>query len=372
MADSSSDRTEKPTPKRREEARKEGQVARSADLNAALILLSALGVLAVVGPSIFHRLEEVVATGLARAGSPDEAGPQALSGLAGWFGLAFVRTVAPIALTVALAALLANVAQVRLRLTPKAAAPSLRGLNPLKGVKRVFGPNGLFEGMKATVKTAIIAVFAFLAVGPSLPQLAALVGMPPAELLPRLGGTVLSIGLRVGAAFFVVALVDYLYQRWRHERSLRMSRDEIKREARQHDVSPEVRGAMRRRAREQARKRMLADVPTADVVVTNPTHFAVALRYDGSVPAPEVVAKGADLVAAAIRRIAEEHGVPVLRNPPLARTLHEQVEVGEMIPEELYAAVAEVLAFVYRTAGRRRRTERARRGPRPVAAIQRT
>lgn len=362
-------RTEKPTPKKRQEARSEGQVAKSADLNAAVILLASIGALAVIGPSILHRLEEVVVTGLARSGSPEQAGAPALRGLAGWMGMAFLQTVAPIALTVAVAAFVANVAQVRLRLTPKAAKPSFRALNPLKGLKKVFGPNGLFEGMKATVKTAIIGAFAFMAIGPSLPELAALVGLPPSALLPQLGATVLGIALRVGAAFFVVALVDYLWQRWRHEKSLRMSRDEIRREARQHDVSPEVRGAIRRRQRDQTRRRMLADVPTADVVVTNPTHFAVALRYDGSTPAPEVVAKGADLVALAIRRVAGEHDVPVLRNPPLARALHDQVEIGQMIPEDLYASVAEVLAFVYRTAGRRRRAAR-RESRRAVRAIE--
>jgi flagellar biosynthetic protein FlhB len=134
-----------------------------------------------------------------------------------------------------------------------------------------------------------------------------------------------------------------------------MTRQEVRLEARQADVAPEVRGQIRRRQLESARRRMMADVPTADVVVTNPTHFAVALRYDGSTPAPVVVARGADLVAAAIRSIAREHGVPVLSSPPLARALYHDVELGEMVPDRFFAAVAEVLAFVYRTSGRRRR-----------------
>jgi flagellar biosynthetic protein FlhB len=153
--------------------------------------------------------------------------------------------------------------------------------------------------------------------------------------------------------FFLIAAADYAWQRRRHEKSLKMSKEEVKQEARQQDIAPEVRGAIKRKQFELARKRMLADVPTADVVVTNPTHYAVALRYDGTRAAPQVVAKGVDVVAAAIRRVAEEHGVPLLANPPLARALYREVDLGSEIPETFFAAVAEVLAFVYRRAGRR-------------------
>ena len=159
------------------------------------------------------------------------------------------------------------------------------------------------------------------------------------------------IATRAVLALLVIAALDFAWQRYRHEKSLRMSKQEVKQEARQSDVAPEVRSQIRRRQLEAARRRMMADVPTADVVVTNPTHFAVALRYDGKKPAPEVVARGADLVAAAIREIAREHGVPVLSNPPLARALYHDVEIGQMIPDRFFAAVAEVLAFVYRTVG---------------------
>jgi flagellar biosynthetic protein FlhB len=354
-------RTEKPTPKRREEARKRGQIARSSDLNGAVVLFASIAVLALVGPGILHRLEEVVATGLARSASPEEAGPQAIGGLAKWMGLALVQTAGPVAFAAALAAFLANVAQVRLRLTPRAATPSLRAFNPVKGIVRIFGPQGLFEGAKATVKMTVISAVAVLALAPSIPHLASLVGLPADALLPTLAGLVLGIALRVAAAFLLIALVDFAWQKRRHEKSLRMTKEEVKQEMRQQDIAPEVRGAIRRRQREQARRRMLAEVPTADVVVTNPTHFAVALRYDGQVPAPEVVAKGADLVAAAIRRIAEEHAIPLVRNPSLARALHDEVELGQMVPERFYAAVAEVLAFVYRTAGRPSREQRRRR-----------
>jgi flagellar biosynthetic protein FlhB len=156
-------------------------------------------------------------------------------------------------------------------------------------------------------------------------------------------------------AFILIGIIDFAWQRYQHEKSLKMTKEEIRQESRQSDLAPEVRGAIRRRRYAQARKRMMADVATADVVVTNPTHFAVALRYDGTRPAPEVVAKGVDLVAAAIRKAAEDASVPVLQNPPLARAIYREVEIGQMIPDEFFAAVAEVLAFVFRHAGRRRR-----------------
>jgi flagellar biosynthetic protein FlhB len=152
----------------------------------------------------------------------------------------------------------------------------------------------------------------------------------------------------------LIAVADFVLARRRHEKSLMMTKDEVKREHREADLPPEVKGKLRQKQAEQARKRMLAEVPTADVVIVNPTHYAVALRYDGTRPAPELVAKGVDHVAAQIRRAAQEHGVPILSNPPLARQIYADVELGQMIPEQFYAAVAEILAWVFRTANRRR------------------
>jgi flagellar biosynthetic protein FlhB len=196
-----------------------------------------------------------------------------------------------------------------------------------------------------------VAAFALL---PGLTGLAAMVGVEPAALGSFSGARALSIAERAAFAYVLIGLVDYAWKRRRHERQLRMTKQEVKDEARQHGISAEVKAAQRRRAMAAARARMMAAVPSADVVVANPTHFAVALRYDGTRTAPEVVAKGQDLIALQIRRVAEEHGVPVVTDPPLARALHASVEIGQVIPAELYAAVARVLAFVYRLAGRRR------------------
>jgi flagellar biosynthetic protein FlhB len=183
---------------------------------------------------------------------------------------------------------------------------------------------------------------------------AAMVGVSPLQLGGSMFALIKSIAMRAAFAYLFLGVVDFFYQRYSHEKSLRMDKQEVRDESKGQDLPAEVKGAIRRRQREAARARMMADVPTADVIVTNPTHFSVALKYDGKSAAPQVVAKGQDLLALRIREIAAEAGVPIVPDPPLARSLHGTVEVGQMIPEELFQAVAQVLAYVYRVAGRRR------------------
>ncbi len=366
----SANKTEKPTPKRRKEERDKGQVARTQDLAPAIGLLATLGTLAVLGPRMLEAIEDLVRRGLAQAGDPGLATQEGLTDAIGWTGGDLVRIVGPIAAVAIVAGVLANVAQVGLKLTPKAAKPNFKKLNPISGVKRIFGVHLLIETFKTIAKAAVVSLVVFFAVWPSLPELGALVGLPPSDLIARLGRQIISIAIRASVAFFVLAIADFFVQRWRHEKQLKMSKDEVKREGRDSDVSPELKGQIRKKQAEGVRTRMLAEVLTADVVVTNPTHYAVALRYEGQVAAPEVVAKGIDLVAKSIREIAEEHNVPVLSNPPLARALYHEVELGQQIPEHFFQAVAEVLAFVYRTAGKA--AERARAatralGPAPAA-----
>jgi flagellar biosynthetic protein FlhB len=269
--------------------------------------------------------------------------------------MAFAKAAAPVVFAAAGAGVLSSVAQVGLRFTPKAIKPSFKKLNPAQGLKRMFGPQQGVELLKAVVKLVIVGGVAGSAVWSRLPTLGSMVGMPPGALLVELAHLVLSIALRAVGAFALVAAADYAWQRRKHEKSLKMSKQDVKQEMKESDLAPELRGQMRRRQAEQARKRMLADVPTADVVVVNPTHYAVALRYDGAKAAPEVVAKGLDHIALTIRRVAEEAGVAIVHEPPLARALYRDVEIGQQIPEQFFQAVAEVLAFVFRTAGRRRR-----------------
>lgn len=349
----SAEKTEKATPKRRDEARKKGQVAKSMDLSGSVVLLASILTLAATGPGMMEAMAGALRDTLAMTANSDYAVGEGLGSVLGSLGMVFLKGIAPVAGAAMLSGVLVNLAQVKPKLTPKAVRPDPKRINPMQGAKNIFGPNALFEGAKTIVKMLVIGAIVFVAVVPSLPEMASLVGMSPAQLLSRGAHMVMGIAIRGGIAFVLIGAADYVWQRHRHEKNLKMDKDEVKRESKDENVSAEVKGAIRRRQMQAARSRMMAAVPTADVVVTNPTHFAVALKYQSGMNAPEVVAKGQDLIALQIRRVAAEAGVPIVPDPPLARSLHATVEIGNQIPEELFAAVAQVLAFVYRTARRR-------------------
>jgi flagellar biosynthesis protein FlhB len=347
------EKTEKATPKKREQARKKGSVAKSADLNGAVVMFAALFALSATAPHLVEVLQECIRNALLLTSTPYVVNHRGLGPLLSSQGKSAALAAAPVALTCLAAGVLVNVAQVGGKPHFGALKPDPKRLNPITGFKNIYGPNALFEGAKNIFKVAAVGAVTALGVLPKLDQFAALVGMPPAELMSTLAHMVLGIAQRAGAAYLLIGLVDFAYQRHRHEKSLKMDKQEVKEEHKSTELPAEVRGAIRRRQMQGARARMMADVPTADVVVTNPTHFAVALKYDAEKAAPEVVAKGSDLLAQKIREIAADSGVPVIADPPLARSLHASVEVGHLIPEELYQAVAGLLAFVYRTARRR-------------------
>jgi flagellar biosynthesis protein FlhB len=347
------ERTEKPTGKRRDEARKKGQVARSNDVNGAVVTLAALLALSSTGPKLVGKLEAAMYQGLTLISTPDVVSRQGIGTLLKTSFGSVAGSVAPIAFTCMAGGLLANVAQNRPRLNLQALKPDPKRISPVGGIKRLFGPSGAFEAAKGVLKVIVMSVVVLTAILPNLDTLAGSVGMSPQDMLSTLGHMILTIAKRAALAYVVIAAIDYVFQRWRHEKGLKMSKEDIKEESKAHNTPPEVRAAIRRRQLQAARARMMAAVPQADVVVTNPTHFAVALAYDGTKEAPEVLAKGPDLVALQIRRIAEEHGVPIVEDPPLARSLYASVEVGRQIPEEFFQAVAQLLAFVYRMANRR-------------------
>jgi flagellar biosynthetic protein FlhB len=350
MAQSGGDKTEKATPKRKEEARKKGQVAKSPDLNGAVVLLASLFALGIWGPHIWQEMAASMRGTLSMIATPEAMSGAGLGKLFMEGGRTAVLAVAPIAIVCLVFGVLANVGQVGLKPSVHGLKPDFKRIDPLKGAKNLFGPNILFEGAKNLTKVAIVGAISAFAVFPKLGDLAGLVGMAPADLVSELAHTVLGIAKRAAIAYILIGILDFVYQRWRHEKSMKMDKQEVKEEQKSFTSPPEVRAAIRRRQMQAARARMMADVPDADVVVTNPTHYAVALVYDGTKAAPEVLAKGQDLVAAQIRKIAAENGVPVISDPPLARSLHANVEVGRQVPEELFAAVAQLLAFVYRVA----------------------
>lgn len=352
MADGG-EKTEKATPKKREEARKKGQVARSQDVGSAVVLIASLSMLGVMGPMFWHRMQNGMIDSFSLIATPDVVQDEGVGPLMTDMLWDVLAIAGPISAVCLIAGVIASVAQVGWKPSGQALKPQPSRINPIAGAKNLFGPHFVFETIKTVMKFVVVGGIAALAVFPQLDELAALVGLPPGQLLERACRTVLGIAIKAGLAYLVIAAADYAWQRYRHEKQLKMDKEEVKQEFKQQTVSPEVRSAMKRRQMEAARARMMADVPTADVVVTNPTHYAVALRYDPEHDAPQVVAKGADHVAARIREVARENGVPVISEPPLARSLHATVDVGHLIPEELFAAVAQLLAFVYKAAGRR-------------------
>jgi flagellar biosynthesis protein FlhB len=346
-------KTEKATPKKRGDARKRGQVAKSADVNGAAVLAASVLALSAFGPEIWRRMEEATVGVLAFVSSPEVVNREGVAELFMTTGQHVAVALAPIIAVCAVAGVFANVLQVGLKPSPKAIWQPKK-MNPLTGLKNLFSPNSAVEAIKTSLKIAAVGGIVALAVFPRLEEMAALVGMPAEALLGHLATTILRIAQYAALAYIAIAAADFFWQRHRFEKTMKMDKEEVKQEHKQQELPAEVRGAQRRRALEMSRARMMDAVPTADVVVTNPTHFSVALRYDSEQPAPVVVAKGSDHLALRIRRSAAEHGIAVVPDPPLARTLYASVEVGRMIPEELYQAVAQLLAYVYRVAGARR------------------
>jgi flagellar biosynthesis protein FlhB len=348
------EKTEKATPKKRREAREKGQVARSSDLQGAVVLIAGIVALGSVGPALVDRMGDLMRGAILQTQDPGIVSKQGIGVLMSAAGQAALLAVAPIALACVLAGVAASVGMVGFKPSGKALKPDFRRINPISGAKNIFGPNALVETAKSLAKVGVVAAIVAIALLPRLPEFGGMVGISPTDFGSILATDMGSLVKRAAFAYLFIGLADFAWQRHRTEKSMRMDKQEVRDEAKNQDLPAEVRGMIRRRQMEASRKRMMADVPTADVVVTNPTHYSVALRYDTSrADAPEVVAKGKGIIAVRIRELAAEHGVPVVPDPPLARGLYASVEIGHLIPEEFFGAVAAVLAFVYRTAARR-------------------
>lgn len=352
MASSAGERTERATPKRRDEARKRGQVARSREVGTGLGLLTTFAMLSFMGGWLLTGLAQVMTRSLSTAGdhapiTPTEGWRVMMD--AGWDSL---RLTAPFAAAGLLVGVVASAIQVRPGITTEVLKPRFSVLNPAAGVKRLFSTRSLVGVVKDVLKIVLTGVVAYFVLRDSIPDLTALLGVGPGRAMVVVGGIVLRIGFSIAVVYVAIAAADLAYERWQYERDIRMTKDEVRREAKEGDVSPEVKGQLKRRQQEMAVRRMMSAVPDADVVITNPTHYAVALRYARALPAPQVVAKGADHVAHRIIAAAREHGVTVVPQPPLARSLFAAAEVGQYIPADAFGAVAEILAHVYRATGR--------------------
>jgi len=349
-----SDRTEPATPKRRQELRERGDVPKSRDLASVVAFLGIVFCLRSVGGGALDALTSAVRQALSTT-HERTLDQHALLVQGSQAGMVVLRVVGPIVAVALLLGMAASIAQTGWLFSPKALRPEFSRLNPLPNLKRFVSAMGLIETAKAFLKILIVSYVAAVQISDASPRLLQAIRMDVVPAMGVVGEILYGLAIRIGLLLLVLSAVDFLVQRWQFEKQSRMSKQEVKDEAKQQDASPLVKSRIRARQRQLARRRMLEEVPRADVVITNPTHFAVALRYDPSeMAAPRLVAKGVDVVAERIRAIAREHDVPIVENPPLARGLFRRVEIGSEVPGEFYAAVAEVLAYVYQISRRRR------------------
>lgn len=341
-------RTEKPTPRRRTQAREKGSVARSQDLNSAVVLLGAAITLTWLGSSMVSGLGEILKDLLKRSGRLD-LGIKEIQDLAALELVEVAEVVLPFLGTLMLVGFLINVLQVGFQLSWKAAAPNWSRLNPMSGFKRFFSTRAVVELCKSLLKLGLVGLVLFFTLQAASLESSWLFFMPKEQMIPEMGRKLDDLFRVAAFVLLAIGIIDYLYQRYDHERSLKMTKEEVKEEAKQQEGDPKVKSKIREIMIRSTLRRMMKSVPEADVIITNPTHIAVALKYDRhKSSAPVVVAKGARKVAERIKEVAAEHGVPIVENKPLARTLFKSVDVGMEIPFELYKAVAEILAYVYR------------------------
>jgi len=340
------DRTESATPKRLEDARKRGQVPRSPELGAAAVVLTMAASLMVLGPGVVGRMAALMRQGLSYDG-PQMLDEHAAFGALEGFVIDALLALAPVLGLVMVAALAAPLALGGWNFSTEALGFKFERIDPLAGVGRMFSTRSLAELVKSIAKFSAVGLVASLMLWNETDEILALSRQ---AIVPAMAGALRLCAqalLAMAAALALIAAIDVPYQLWQHARQLRMTREEVRQEHRESEGSPEVKGRIRQAQQALARRRMMAEVPKATVVVTNPTHFAVALRYDERRNgAPILVAKGADEVAARIREVAAEAGVPLVSAPPLARVLFRNVDIGVEIPASLYVAVAQVLTYV--------------------------
>jgi len=344
------EKTEKATPKKRRDARQKGQVFKSMDLSSAFVLVFVFLGLQVFGPGMLSRMTQTFQTALTH---PEALGDPLTVSSAYAHGRAAVGTMlfllAPLLLTVMTAGVLINYFQVGFLLTGKTMEFKFSRINPLEGLKRMISLKGLVQLTKSLLKVVIVGYTVYREFMNRLSAIPELMSQEIPLTFSFVAAGILAIAFRACIALAVLGVLDYLYQWWEHEKELRMTHQEVKDEYKQMEGDPQTRSRIREKQRQLGMRRMMQEVPAADVVVVNPVHYAVALKYDAAKgAAPIVVAKGQGLVAIKIREIAQENGVEIVENPPVARGLYQGAEIGEQIPYELYRAVAEILAFVYR------------------------
>jgi len=342
------EKTEPATPRRQQQARRKGDVARSQELNSLLILLGGLVFLRLLGPGIFQGLSQLSRYLWRNAFTF----PLTLSEIPVHFSRGIVQVsqfLLPVVLGIMLVAIATNLMQVGFIFTSSSLTPNLNRINPVKGIGNLFSKRALIRLLFSMLKIFIIGYIAYITIRAQLPQLLSLTGKSIGQIFLSLANCVYQLGLRCVLGLVPLVVLDYIFQRWEHSQKLRMTRQEVLEEHKQTEGSPLLKSRIRSLQRQVARQRMMQEVPKANVVITNPTQIAVALKYEREkMNAPVVVAKGARLIAEKIKELARMHGIPLVENRWLAQALYKSVEVGEEIPIRFYQAIAEVLAYVYR------------------------
>lgn len=347
MAEDQDEKTEQATDARREDFRRRGQVVQTRELASCLLLLASAGGVYVLSRFFFKNIYEIFNYSM---------GPQLVETLrAGKFtealqfgGLKMLVLGAPVLAVAGLISAISSIVQIGFLQVEDAMSPDFNKLNPVEGFKRIFSLRAVVEGLKSFLKLLFVGVILYFLLRSEVSKVPYLIGYSLEEIFQYIGGVVARLFGGIGMMMLILSGADYFFQRWDLEKKMMMTKQEVKEEAKSREGDPLIKGRIRRLQRERASRRMMEAIPKADVVITNPTHIAVVLKYDANLPAPQIVAKGADLVAEKIKAIAREHNIPVIENKPLARTIYKTLKIGQVIPRELFVAVAEVLSYVYK------------------------
>ncbi len=348
MPDTAQERTEKATPRKIRRARREGQVARSTEMNSVIVISFGFLTIYLLGPILFNNIVSLMRHSFTQAPTVTLTAAS-MPRLFSERIFTYAAIIGPMILSLAVFAYAINVSQTGFMFSLKSLEPKIERFDIVKGFKRLVSKRSMVEMLRDVIKIILISIVAYYTISGWLPRLMMLGDAGIGDYAAMLGKLSLILAIKISVVFLIVAVFDLAFQRYDYAKNLKMTKQEVREEMKETEGNPQLKGRIRQVQREMARQRMMTEIPKADVVVTNPTHIAVALKYDPrEMAAPMVVAKGQRLIAEKIKEIARESGVPVVENRPLARSLFKLVEVGNYIPNTLYRAVAEVLAYVYR------------------------
>jgi len=347
------EKSEEPSEKRRQDAREKGTVAKSTEVNSVLVLMASMAILRILSPWIYHRLSALFISIFTMVGNP----PQDMDSLVRLMRETVIELgiiVLPVIGTIMLVGVFANFIQIGLLFTLNPLIPKLEKIDPISGTIRMFSMRSLVELLKNIAKLVLVGVVAYLSIKSKFTHFIGLADTSVPFIWTFMLKAAYDIVMQIALAMIVIAVLDFAYQRFEHERKMRMTRQEVKEERKQMEGDPQIKARVRALQREMARRRMMQEVPKATVVVTNPTYIAIALRYEPSESsAPVVLAKGKRIIAERIREIARQHDIPIVEDKPLARSMYDKIAVGLEIPMEFFTAVAEILAYVFKLKNRK-------------------